>query len=178
MKLNPEIEVIDTIAKLILTAARTAPKTKGQDEIVTGIIEDIETLATEMEAVASRGESFKFFKRDADNIRKSDCVLLIGLQFKTPPGINCNGCGYDCATILKQSAVEGDYKGPVCSLRTIDLGIAVGAAAAAAKDLCVDNRVMYSVGVAARRLHLMEAQIILGMPLSITGKNIFFDRTH
>ena len=32
MKLNPETECIDTIAKLILTAARTAPKAKGEDE--------------------------------------------------------------------------------------------------------------------------------------------------
>lgn len=31
-----------------------------------------------------------------------------------------------------------------------DLGIAVGSAAAKAKDLCIDNRVMYTVGAAAR----------------------------
>ena len=176
MKHNPEIDSITTISQLILTAARTAPKAKGVDEILTGIIEDIEAFASEMDKISKRDESSAFFKRDANNIRNADSVLLIGLQFRNPLGVNCNACGFDCSTILKQDSIDGDYKGPVCSVRAIDLGIAVGAAAAAAKDLCVDNRVMYSVGVAARNLKLMDAQIILGMPLSIKGKNIFFDR--
>lgn len=177
MKLNPETEAIETMAKIILTSARTAPKARGDDEILTGIVEDKEALAREMEKVAQqRGEKFAFFQRDANNIRNSDCVTLIGLQFKKPLGVNCRACGFDCASILTQPATEGDYCGPVCSIRAIDLGIAIGSAAAAAKNLSIDNRVMYSVGVAARNLSLMDAQIILGMPLSVTGKNIYFDR--
>jgi uncharacterized ferredoxin-like protein len=35
---------------------------------------------------------------------------------------------------------------------------------------------MYRVGVAARRLGLSRSQIVHGVPLSATGKNIFFDR--
>ena len=177
MKLNPEKDAINTIAQLILTAARTAPKAKGEDEIITGIIDDKEALAVEMDKIATRDDASLFFKRDAANIRNADSVLLIGLQFKKPLGVNCRACGFDCSTILQQKSVNADYKGPVCSIRAIDLGIAVGAAAAVAKDLCVDNRVMYTVGVAARNLKLMDAQIILGLPLSIKGKNIFFDRS-
>ena len=177
MKLNPETDAIETIAKIILTSARTAPKAKGDDEILTGIVEDTEALAQEMDSIAEqRGESFAFFQRDANNIRNSDCVTLIGLKFQKPLGVNCTACGFDCSTILKQPATTGDYGGPVCSIRAVDLGIAVGSAASKAKDLSVDNRVMYTVGVAARNLGLMDAQIILGMPLSVKGKNIYFDR--
>jgi len=61
-------------------------------------------------------------------------------------------------------------------MKHIDLGIAVGAAAAKAKDFCIDNRVMYSMGAAARVSGMLDADIIFGIPLSVTGKNIFFDR--
>ena len=100
------------------------------------------------------------------------------LKFQKPLGVNCNACGFDCSTILKQPTIDGDYKGPVCSVRAIDLGIAVGAAAAAAKDLCVDNRVMYTVGQAALEMGIMgeDVKIIYAIPLSATSKNRFFDR--
>jgi len=44
--LNPESEILETFAKSILLAARTAPKAKGMDDIVTALVEkdDIETL--------------------------------------------------------------------------------------------------------------------------------------
>jgi uncharacterized ferredoxin-like protein len=42
----------------------------------------------------------------------------------------------------------------------------------------VDNRIMYSAGMAARDLKLLgdDIQIIYCIPLSCTGKNPFFDR--
>ena len=48
-----------------------------------------------------------------------------------------------------------------------------------AKYPCIfpDNRVMYRVGVSAKRLGLSKGRISHGIPLSATGKNIFFDRT-
>ena len=176
MKLNPEIEAIEVMAKIILTSARTAPKAKGEDEIVTGIVEDQEALANEMEKIAGRDEKLTFFKRDAANVRAAACVILIGLKFKKPAGVNCAACGFDCGTILKQPKTTGDYSGPVCSIRAVDLGIALGSAVSKAKDLAIDNRVMYTVGVAARKVSLIDADVVLGLPLSITGKNIFFDR--
>ncbi len=176
MKLNPELDAVETMAQIILTSARTAPKAKGEDEIITGIVGDKELLAGEMERISERNEESQFFKRDAENIRDADCVTLIGLKFAKPPGVNCTACGFDCSTILRQEKTTGDYSGPVCSIRAVDLGIAIGSAASKAKDLSVDNRVMYTVGVAAKSLGLMDADIILGLPLSIKGKNIFFDR--
>ncbi len=167
------------VGRLMLVGARTAPKARGQDDLVLGLIteeSEKEALAQEMEKIAERGKAFAFFKRDAENVRQAEAVVLIGLHFRRPVGVNCGGCGLDCERILKQERVSGDYEGPVCAMRLIDLGIAVGSAVSLAKDLCVDNRVMYTIGVAARRLKLMEAEIVLGIPLSIKGKNIFFDR--
>lgn len=178
MELNPEKEVIDILAKIMLVSARTAPKAKGEDEIVTAILsaEERERIAQEMDKISERGEAFKFFKRDAQNVRDSEAVILIGLNFKKPVGVNCGACGYDCSTILKQKIHEIDYKGPVCSIRAVDLGIAIGSLVSVAKELGVDNRVMYTIGVAAIKLGLIDAHIVFGIPLSVKGKNIFFDR--
>lgn len=177
MKLNPEKEAIETVAKLMLISARTAPKARGEDEIITGIVsqEEKEAIAREMEIIGQK-ETHKFFKRDAQNIRDAEGLILIGLNFKKPAGVNCGACGYDCNTILKQKTFEVEYSGPVCTIRAIDLGIAIGSLVSVAKELGVDNRVMYSAGVAAKKLGLMDAQIVLGIPLSVKGKNIFFDR--
>lgn len=58
-----------------------------------------------------------------------------------------------------------------------DLGIAVGSAVATAADLRVDNRVLYSAGVAAREMWLLgDCAIIYAIPLSVAGKDIYFDR--
>ena len=41
----------------------------------------------------------------------------------------------------------------------------------------IDNRIMWSVGKAAAEMEELESGIRwLGIPLSISGKNIFFDR--
>ncbi|MFH2100041.1 MAG: DUF2148 domain-containing protein, partial [Pseudomonadota bacterium] len=42
--------------------------------------------------------------------------------------------------------------------------------------LNVDNRIMYRLGVVARDLGLVDWDFVMGIPLSVTGKNIFFDR--
>jgi uncharacterized ferredoxin-like protein len=44
--------------------------------------------------------------------------------------------------------------------------------------LNIDNRVMYRVGTAVSKLNLMpEATVIMGIPVSAKGKNIYFDRS-
>ena len=180
MKVNPEKEVIEVLAKEILVAARTAPKAKGVDDLTFALItepEEKELLAREMEKVAEeKGAPFQFFKRDADNVRNSEAVILMSLNFNKTLGLNCKACGFSCEEILKTPKVDGDFEGPICAMKLIDLGIAIGSAVAKAKDLCVDNRIMYTVGVAAKRLSLIPGQIIIGIPLSVKGKNIFFDR--
>ena len=39
-----------------------------------------------------------------------------------------------------------------------------------------DNRIIYRIGPVAREMKLIDADVIMGIPLSATGKNIFFDR--
>ncbi len=180
MILNPESEVLDMLARSILVAARTAPKAKGVDDIVTALLEkeEIEKLASTMEKLADeKGGGFVFLKRDATNLRNSGAAVLIGLKASGVAGLDCGACGFKtCAEMLKQQKVVVDFIGPQCTMKHIDLGIAIGAAAAKAKDFCIDNRIMYSMGAAARVSGMIDADIIFGIPLSVTGKNIFFDR--
>lgn len=179
MRLNPEKEAVEKLALELLVAARTAPKARGQDDLVLALItekEEMEKIAEEMERIAERGDAFKFFKRDAENLRNSEALVLISLDFKRPVGVNCGACGFSCESILKEPKRGEDYEGPLCAIRLIDLGIAIGSAVSKAKDLCIDNRVMYTIGVAIKKLGLMPGQVILGIPLSVKGKNIYFDR--
>ena len=180
MILNPESEVLEALAKSILLAARTAPKAKGVDDIVTALVEkeDIKALALAMEKLADeKGAGFTFLKRDAANLINAGAALLIGVKASGAAGFDCKACGFEtCAEMLNRQKVEAEFKGPNCMFKYVDLGIALGAAVAKAKDFCIDNRVMYTVGAAARVSGLLDADVVFGIPLSVTGKNIFFDR--
>lgn len=138
------------VARLMLVAARTAPKAKGVDTIAASIVggEDKGRLADEMERVGKE-KNLPGRTRDAGNVRDAQLVVLIGV-------------GY-----------EG---GLSRELKLLDLGIALGSACKIANDLNVDNRIMRSIGEAAENMKLLQADYIIGIPLSIKGKSIFFDR--
>ncbi len=172
-----EIEYVLEVAKLMCIAARTAPKARGVDNIVTAIVygEDLEKLAQEMEKLADE-LGYKFFIRDADNVRKSHAVVLIGLKNPEPIGLNCEACGFTCDKIRELKSEKKCYKAPICAMQLLNLGIALGSAVKIASDLNVDNRMMFSIGVAARRLGLIDADIVIGIPLAVHGKNPYFDR--
>ena len=144
---NAENDALLEVAKLMVVAARTAPKAQGEDKIKTAIITGIEKdgLANMMEQMGK--------VRDSKNVKDSGAVVLLGVNFANP--------------------IEDwiNFKA-----KLIDLGIALGSAAKAAHELNVDNRIMHSVGIAALKMGLLKADEILGIPLSIKGKNIFFDR--
>lgn len=169
------------VAGLMGISARTAPKTRGIDDLEIVVISDegeLERLAQEMERMGSE-LSLGFFARDAENIRRSDAVLLIGVRSSRPKELNCGGCGYPtCEDFRNAKRLSGKpYRGPSCAFQLIDLGIAVGSAVKTASLLNVDNRVMYSVGAAALRAgFLKESDVALGIPLSAYGKSIYFDR--
>jgi uncharacterized ferredoxin-like protein len=42
--------------------------------------------------------------------------------------------------------------------------------------LNVDNRIMYRVGAVAREMGHIDADFVMGIPLSAMGKSIYFDR--
>jgi uncharacterized ferredoxin-like protein len=118
----------------------------------------------------SKAETRPSFERDAASIAVSPVILAIGVK-AVPIGLNCGFCGYlTCAELSKTKGV--------CAYNSIDLGIAMTSAVSAASVLHIDNRMMYSIGRACLDLRLFGKDVrqALGIPLSVTGKNPFFDR--
>ena len=164
-----------TVAELMEVAARTAPKTKGEDFVVTKTLEgeELRKLGEGMKAHAE-ASGIAGFARDGQNVLASGAVVLIGIKDAEVADLNCGACGEgSCITI---NTFEGEFKGPHCALRTLDMGIALGSAVKTAGMLNIDNRVMYRAGVVARALKLIDADFVMGIPLSISGKSIYFDR--
>ncbi len=165
------------VAELMAIAARTAPKAAGKDFVVVKIIEgdDLRRLADEM-CLYGATTGKKNFDRDGSNVAASAAVVLIGIKDARTTGLNCGACGVDECGSLAVNEFEGEFRGPQCVYRLLDLGIALGSAAKTAGLLNVDNRIMYRAGVAARKLGLIDADLVMGIPLSVTGKSIYFDR--
>ncbi len=175
-----EMEALLQASKLMLASARTAPKSGGIDDIVASIVYGVEkdALADEMEKLAEE-RGIETFKRDAKNVRDSGAIVLIGVRGAKPFGLNCGACGYESCERFKSEGVRlgRDFLGPTCIFKALDLGIALGSAVKTASLLNVDNRIMYRVGAAATRLNVLpNASVIIGIPLSLKGKNIYFDR--
>ncbi len=88
--------------------------------------------------------------------------------------LDCGACGAEVC--IDTNTHDGEFRGPSCAIRLLDLGIALGSAVKTAGMLNVDNRIMYRAGVVARQLGLIEADVVMGVPLSASGKSIYFDR--
>lgn len=162
-------EAVIAIAKKIAVAARTAPKGKGVDNLEIAILtgNDIEKLAVAMCEIAEK-EGRTSFARDAENCRKSQAVMLFATK-NAPLGLNCSFCGFS-------KCEDKDSKIP-CFFNANDLGIAIGSAVSVACDNRIDNRVMYTIGYTALKMNLLhDCSVVLGLPLSVSGKSPFFDR--
>ena len=113
--------VLDTAARMC-AAARTAPKTRGMDGLVTCVVtgEDKDRLAAHMRELAGRLD-YAFFARDADNVDYADAVVLFGME-EQRRGLN-GGCQYchfaDCADCAEKNGL--------CAWDAMDVGIAIGA---------------------------------------------------
>ncbi len=162
------------IARKMVVAARTAPKARGVDNIEMAILTDnnIYALAKKMKEIGSKEDNHVFL-RDAENVRQSaDVVVLIGTGFQSLGLKLCGLCGFE------NCEKKNEHPGVPCAFNTGDLGIAVGSAVSAAADYRVDNRIMYTIGYAAREMEVLNSdiKIIYGIPMSATAKNPFFDR--
>lgn len=168
---------VQIAAELMAVSARTAPKGAGVDfveiKVITG--EQIQQLAQAMLAYGEQSGKGNF-DRDGKNVARSEAVLLLSLKDAKPAGINCGACGFDRCTDLTERRRGIEFDGPICAWRLLDLGIAAGSAVKTASLLNIDNRIMYRVGVCAKQLGLIEGELVLGVPLSATGKSIYFDR--
>ncbi|PIU66569.1 MAG: hypothetical protein COS84_05570 [Armatimonadetes bacterium CG07_land_8_20_14_0_80_40_9] len=137
---------IEVVAYLMCVAARTAPKTGGLDNIVSAVI----------------GKETK--EKIVDKMK--DLCQETGDQHFLR----------DAEGVSKSELVV--LLGTTSSSHLVDLGIALGSAVSIASNHRVDNRIMGRIGLAAQKLKLLgeEVSIIYGIPLSVSGKNIFFDR--
>lgn len=169
---DAESKAILNAAEKMCAAARTAPKAKGIDKIVTLVLtgEDKDTLAKEMFEIG-KTPGAESFLRDGKNVLDSSAVILIGTKKGVRNIFICGGCGYEnCADMIKNNGH--------CAFDDIDLGIAVGSAAAIAADNRIDSRIMHSVGIATIRAKLLGDEVYkaFGIPISVSGKSIYFDR--
>jgi uncharacterized ferredoxin-like protein len=168
-------------ANLMVVSARTAPKSGGRDDILTAVVygREVEEIAADMEKIAVERQQ-EGWAQQAREIRASEVIVLIGVRSTISYVTNCGACGYEsCEAFNKAPKQRGqDFDGPSCIFKTLDLGIAVGSAARTASLLNADNRIFYRIGAAAMRLNYMpEASTIMGIPLTATGKNPYFDRS-
>ncbi len=180
-----EQEAILSAGRLIMAAVTTSPKTRGVSTITSALLrgEDKERLAQAMEKqFAKKGSRLESFPRDAQNVRNSSAVLLIGVKGTLPKKpenpLNCGACGHPlCAQLIRAEKKSGeDFTGPLCAFQVVDLGIAIGVAAKMAAEFNLDNRIMYTAGAGAMNLGILDADMIIALPLSINAKNIYFDR--
>ncbi len=177
-------DTVRFVADLMAVSARTAPKAAGQDFIEAKVLTDSEKDALGQDMIRlGKERQIEGFDRDGKNVLDSDAVLLVGLLPHSSIGLDCGACGFGSCSGFEEKrkaphdeTEKTDFGGPNCVIRLLDLGIALGSAAKKASEMNVDNRIMYRIGVSARRLGLGESNIIHGIPLSATGKSIFFDR--
>lgn len=157
-------------------SARTAPKARGDDFLGIKIIsgDAVANFADEMVRYGQETQR-KNYDRDGENVRNSSAILLLSLDDPAVGGMNCGACGHNhCADLKTEIGLEFD--GPLCAWRLIDLGVALGSAAKTASMFNLDNRIMYRIGAVAKKLGIIAGQIVVGIPVSASGKNIYFDR--
>lgn len=165
-------DALKDVAEFMAVAARTAPKTRGRDNLEIVTIDDENEKAKLIEKMKEIGKKNDRPSciRDADNIKDVQQIVIIATKIE-PLGLNCGFCGFKtCEKLTKHKAV--------CAYNPMDVGIALGSAAALASKFHVDNRLMYSIGKAAIEAGILnkDSKIAIGIPLSATGKNPFFDR--
>jgi uncharacterized ferredoxin-like protein len=162
-------------------AATTAPKSKGFDDLTIEIVSGptIQQIAKEIEKMRQddlTSRTFWFLEPDAEALKECAAIFLIGIHAKRPPlTLDCKACGFETCEEYEE-AIRQKKTTALCAFKILDLGIALSSAITVAAQHFIDNRMMWSVGMAAQRLGLIEGDMILGIPLAAKGSNPFFDR--
>ncbi len=155
-------ENIRNAALAMISRAKSAPKAKGVDNLVYYLLEknDIKKVSKKLEDLAIE-KDIPFFLRDSKNISNLDYIVLIGLKKASDK-------------TYKKLKIEDNVH-----FDSVNLGIALGSAVSVANLYGIDTRIMYTIGYAIRNMDITkhELQDAYGIPLSISEKNIFFDRS-
>ena len=166
-------EALLQIANLMAVSARTAPKSAGQDFLEIVVLDKEQCVKLGEEMIARAEKENIMFERDGKGVKKSSAMALIGIREHPGIGLECGACGIGCTWKAKKGK---DFWGPNCLFRELDLGIALGSAVKTAAIHNVDNRIMFRAGTVAMDMGLIDCWVAMGIPLSATGKNIFWDR--
>lgn len=167
-----EERAMERVADLMCVAARTAPKGRGVDRLVTMVISGREKdcLSDEMRRIYKETGT-AFFERDANCVDEAAMVVMFGQKVQPMGVAPCGYCGYaNCAECAKANGL--------CAVSIGDLGVALGSAVSTAALHHVDNRIMFTIGRAALNIDLFDddVKIAYGVPLSVSGKSPFHDR--
>ena len=168
-------ETVSHCLGLMEAAAITAPKGLGQPSLNTAVLTDEqrEMVARKMMEIGTEPGKENFV-RDGKNMLQAQGVLLIGAKHHEPLGADCMACGRGCGDF--SISVSGTFDGPNCLFKLLDLVIALGSAAKTASILNMDSRIMFRPGAVAKQLALIEGTVVIAIPVSVSSKNIFFDR--
>jgi hypothetical protein len=119
------------------------------DAIETVHVDDLAVLTRLAEWMRARGKERReaIWFRDADAAQALDAALFAGLTNPYPPNYDCGACGYaTCAEFLhatkqqRGASAELEFTGPTCTLRAVELGVAVGSAARTAQASASSSR--------------------------------------
>ncbi len=189
-------EAVILAAKMCMNAALTAPFGGGVPQVTAHLVygqEELEKVALKMEELAYGKDAWKRrFLNEAVMVRESDVILFLGnyRAAETPMDANCGACGgsVGCSFFYtRRDSKDGlidvtdrrsttPIKGPLCAVRTDDLGYAVGSAMWMSQTLLVDARPFFSVGLAGLKLgYCPRAAIIVGIPMATLSKSPYQD---
>jgi uncharacterized ferredoxin-like protein len=166
-------EALLQIAEFMAVSARTAPKSAGEDYLEIVVLDKQQCVELGEEMIERADAENIMFERDGRGVKEASAMVLIGIKEHPGIGLECGACGLGCKWKSKKGK---DFWGPNCLFRELDLGIALGSAVKTASLHNVDNRIMFRAGTVAMDLGLIDCWVAMGIPLSATGKNIFFDR--
>ena len=187
------------VAKLMMSAAHTAPVTGGVDHLETELIwgqRELEALADKMDELSYLPENKRtdeMFRTEAQMVRESDCILALG-SFRArnmPFDANCGLCGgpLGCGFVYSRrrtaagqidpsdkSLAKTEIDGPLCQMYVHNLGYGVGSALWTARTLLVDARPFMTVGMAAGKLgYCRHSAFVVGVGVTATSKNPYVD---
>ena len=163
----------------MMISARTAPKTGGKDDVQTLLVygDEKDRIAEEIERIGKE-KGLNSYLVDRISVKRSSAIIILGVEGTKSYGLDCGACGYTtCKEFDVATRRQIDLVGPNCLFKSLDIGIALSSATSTAMNHNLDNRIMYTIGVAAMRLGMMKrSSIVIGIPISVTGKSVFFDR--
>lgn len=176
--------LMDVGLSLMAMAARTAPTFGNRKSAIIRSIdsEELEKIAAALE---EGKDQLPLLRREYQNVRdharSGGKALLVGGNRKSDLNYNCGSCGFrTCAELNRaESPLESSFvgsKGPFCTWKGMDVGIACMAASAIAHRLGFQTREYGTVGGVALAMGMIEADSCTAITITVTDKNLHFTR--